>query len=141
MHSNFSGDCPVKMEDMVHGAISKGLTEICFNEHIDYEYPDKNFIFEFDLNEYDEKVKQLQRKYQGQINIHKGVEIGVQPHILVRYKTLMDQETVDFVICSMHTTDKKGLHAGDLFTDRTIDEAYQVYYEELLYCVKKFKQN
>src|SRR5690625_6660909 len=52
----------------------------------------------------------------------------------------MDQETFDFVICSMHTTDKKGLHAGDLFTDRTIDEAYQVYYEELLYCVKNFKQ-
>ncbi|HLS60070.1 MAG TPA: histidinol-phosphatase HisJ family protein [Virgibacillus sp.] len=140
MHSNFSADCSVKMEDMVNGAISKGLTEICFTEHIDYEYPDKNFIFEFNLDEYDKKVKQLQHKYQDQIKIRKGVEIGVQPHLLDRYKTLMDQETFDFVICSMHTTDKKGLHAGDLFTDRTIDEAYRIYYDELLYCVKNFKQ-
>lgn len=140
MHSNFSADCSVKMEDMVHGAISKGLTKICFTEHIDYEYPDKSFIFEFNLHEYDEKVKQLQHKYQDKIKIHKGVEIGVQPHILDQYKTLMDQETFDFVICSMHTTDKKGLHSGDLFKDKSIDDAYQLYYEELLYCVQNFKQ-
>jgi len=52
----------------------------------------------------------------------------------------MNEETFDFVICSMHTTDKKGLHSGDLFKDRTIDEAYKIYYEELLECVKSFKQ-
>src|SRR5690625_7574280 len=106
MHSNFSADCSVKMEDMVNGAISKGLTEICFTEHIDYEYPDKNFIFEFNLDEYDKKVKQLQHKYQDQIKIRKEVEISVQNNILNRYKTLMDHETFIFVICSLHTTVK-----------------------------------
>jgi histidinol-phosphatase (PHP family) len=128
------------MENMVLSAITKGLTEICFTEHIDYEYPDKDFIFEFDLNEYDQMLNSLQEKYVGQIRIKKGIELGVQPHLLDRYEKLMNEEDFDFVICSIHTTDKKGLHSGDLFKDRTIDEAYEIYYAELLDCIRNFKQ-
>lgn len=140
MHSHFSADCSVPMENMVLTAIKKGLTEICFTEHIDYEYPDKDFIFEFDLEEYDQMLHNLQQKYSGQIRIKKGIELGLQPHLLDRYEKLMNEVDFDFSICSMHTTDKKGLHSGDLFKDRTINEAYKVYYEELLYCVQNFKQ-
>lgn len=139
MHSDFSADCSVSTEDMVIGAIEKGLKKICFTEHIDYEYPDKDFIFEFDLQAYDVKIQELQEKYHGQIQIHKGIELGLQPYLLPRYEQLMQEETFDFTICSIHTVDKKGLHFGELFMDRSIDEAYQTYYEELLYCVKNFK--
>ncbi len=140
MHSYFSADCSVSMENMVLAAITKGLTEICFTEHIDYEYPDKDFVFEFDLDEYDQMINELQQRYAGQIRIKKGIELGVQPHLLHRYEKLMNEENFDFAICSMHTTDNKGLHSGDLFKDRTIDEAYEIYYEELLDCVRNFKQ-
>ena len=139
MHSDFSADCSVSMESMVIGAIEKGLQEICFTEHIDYEYPDKTILFEFDLHEYDKKLSELQSKYEGKIRIKKGIELGVQPHILHKYDALMESNTFDFAICSMHTVEKKGLHAGDLFKNKTIEEAYKVYYEELLYCVKNFK--
>ena len=40
------------MEDMIEGAIQKGLTEICFTEHIDYEYPDETIVFDFDKKDY-----------------------------------------------------------------------------------------
>lgn len=40
----------------------------------------------------------------------------------------------------MHTTNKQGLHSGDLFINRSVDEAYELYYEELLYCIKNFDQ-
>lgn len=140
MHSDFSADCSVSMERMVLGAIEKGLQEICFTEHIDYEYPDETIVFEFDLHAYDAKIKELQAKYEGHIFIKKGVELGVQPHILHKYDKLMENHSFDFVICSMHTTEKKGLHYGDLFKNKTLEEAYQVYYDELLYCVKNYKQ-
>lgn len=140
MHSHFSADCSVSMEDMVVGAINKGLTEICFTEHIDYEYPDETIIFEFDLAEYTETLNALQQKFEGQIRIKKGIEIGVQPHLLHRYEQLMKEQDFDFTICSMHTTDKKSLHYKEIFVGRTIEEAYQLYYDELLYCVKNFKQ-
>src|SRR5699024_1164147 len=110
MHSDFSADCSVAMEDMICRAIDKGLTEICFTEHIDYEYPDKDFIFEFDLQAYDKRIKNLQQKYADQITVRKGIELGLQPYLLDRYDRLMATERFDFSILSIHTADKKGLH-------------------------------
>lgn len=140
MHSDFSADCQVSTEDMVIGAIQKGLKEICFTEHIDYEYPDESIVFEFDLTKYDKEIKRLQNQYANQILIRKGVEIGVQPHILHKYEQLMDAETFDFVICSMHTTDKQSLHYKEIFQGRTVEEAFELYYSEYLHCIRNFKQ-
>lgn len=140
MHSHFSADCSVSMENMVIGAIQKGLKGICFTEHIDYDYPDDSIVFEFNLKEYDLELMRLREKYEAEIEIQKGVEIGVQPHILHRYEKLMDEETFDFVICSMHTTDRKSLHYKEIFEGRTVEEAFELYYAEYLSCIKNFKR-
>lgn len=140
MHSNFSADCETPMEKTVERAIELGLKEICFTDHIDYDYPDKDWIFEFDLKEYDKKIKEVQERYRNQIRIKKGVEIGLQPHILQRYEDMMEQEQFDFVICSLHATEKKDLHFGEFFEGKTVDEAYEIYYTELLTCVRDFKE-
>ncbi len=102
--------------------------------------PDKDWIFEFDLKEYDKKIKEVQERYRNQIRIKKGVEIGLQPHILQRYEDMMEQEQFDFVICSLHATEKKDLHFGEFFEGKTVDEAYEIYYTELLTCVRDFKE-
>ncbi len=138
MHSDFSADCTTPMEATIQAAIQKGLTEICFTEHVDYEYPDPTIDFVLDLSEYDAKIRQFQKQYEGQISIKKGIEIGVQPHLLERYEKLLNKETFDFIICSIHTADKKDLHSGNFFKHRTPEAAYQLYYEELLYCVEHF---
>ncbi len=140
MHSSFSADCTVSMEDMIEGAIKKGLTEICFTEHIDYDYPDETIVFDFDKKQYANKVKEMQEQYEGRIRIKKGVEIGIQPHLLSKYDALMNKETFDFIICSLHTVEKKSLHYGELFEDKTLEESYGIYYGELLYCVENYKQ-
>src|SRR5690625_5356335 len=51
----------------------------------------------------------------------------------------MATERFDFSILSIHTADKKGLHDGAFFADRSIETSYEKYYKELLYCVKNFK--
>lgn len=140
MHSYFSADCSLPMEEMVKGAIQKNLTEICFTEHIDYEYPDPTILFDVDLQAYEKEIERLRQQYGQQITIRKGIEIGVQPHILQRYETLMDQHPFDFVICSMHTTDHKSLHYKEIFDGQTVAEAFQQYYEEYLYCIRNFKR-
>lgn len=140
MHSNFSADCSTPMEETIEQAIKKGLKEICFTEHIDYDYPDSSIDFTFDLKAYDKQVKEMQARYGTQIVIKKGVEIGVQPHILDQYERMMQQHFFDFIICSMHTVDQKELHYGTLFSNYSAEEAYRKYYEELLYCVKNYKQ-
>lgn len=140
MHSNFSADCDTPMEKTIEAAIEKGLTEICFTEHIDYDYPDESIVFDLDIPNYTRKVAEMRTKFADKITIRKGVEIGVQPYLLPRYEELLAEEAFDFIICSMHTTDKKDLHSGNFFTGRTPEEAYQLYYEELLYCVTHFDQ-
>lgn len=140
MHSTFSADCDTPMEKTIEKAIDIGLQEICFTDHIDFDYPDKDWIFEFDLKEYDRKIKELQKKFEGRIQIKKGVEIGLQPHVLWKYERLMEAEEFDFVIASMHATEKKDLHSGEFFERKTVDEAYAIYYEELLNCIKGYKQ-
>lgn len=140
MHSNFSADSETPMEEMIQSSINKGLTEICFTEHIDYEYPDPTISFDLDIPAYTQELNRMREKYKDIITIKKGVELGVQPYLLERYETLMKAEDFDFVICSIHTADKKDLHSGDFFANRTPEDAYQLYYEELLYCVKNFKQ-
>lgn len=140
MHSNFSADSDTPMEEMIETAIEKGLKKICFTEHIDYEYPDPTITFDLDLPKYDQTIKAMQEKYGEKITIKKGVEIGVQPYLLERYEQMLAKETFDFIICSMHTADKKGLHSGDFFANRTPEQSYQLYYEELLYCVENFKE-
>src|SRR5690625_2336594 len=93
MHSNFSADCNTPMEETIESAIKKGLTEICFTEHIDYDYPDTTIVFDLDFEKYNEAILQLQEKYKNIITIKKGVEIGVQPYLLERYEELLNKET------------------------------------------------
>lgn len=139
MHSDFSADCQVPMEEMVIGAIQKDLTKICFTEHIDYEYPDDSIVFDVDFKKYNDELERLRDKYAGIIQIQKGIEIGVQPHILHKYEQLMAEEEFDFIICSMHTTDKKSLHYKEIFEDRTVEDAFKLYYDEYLTCIQNFK--
>ena len=51
MHSSYSGDSDTPMEQMAAQAVKAGLTQICFTEHMDYDYPVNDEIPEgyFDL--------------------------------------------------------------------------------------------
>lgn len=138
MHSNFSADGDFEMEAMVQSAIKKGLKEICFTDHLDIDYPDKDWDFTFDPNRYTKEIEQLQSKYQSQITILKGVEVGVQPHVLNETANFVNILQPDFVICSMHATMEADLHSGDFFQNKTVETAYRQYYEELYECIKKF---
>jgi len=140
MHSDFSADSDTPMETTIEKAISLGLEEICFTDHIDYDYPDKDWIFEFDLKAYDQKIRKLQEVYADKIRIKKGLEIGLQPHLLERYQKLMEAETFDFVICSMHSVAGHDLHSGGFMQGKTTEEGSEIYYKELLDCIKKYKE-
>ncbi|MRG87254.1 histidinol-phosphatase HisJ family protein [Salinibacillus xinjiangensis] len=140
VHTDFSADCDIPMEEMIENAKKRGIQEICFTEHIDYDYPDPTISFLLDLDNYDQTIKRFQEKYKNKITIKKGVELGVQPHVLEDYNQIVNQEFFDFIICSMHTTDKIDLHSGRFFEEKSLNEAYEQYYGELLSCIKSFNQ-
>ncbi|TCO79378.1 histidinol-phosphatase HisJ family protein [Marinisporobacter balticus] len=139
VHSHFSADCNIPMQEMIQKGISLGLKEICFTDHIDYGYQDPSISFEFDPTLYTQEINQLTEKYKNQIKIRKGLEIGIQPHIIEECTTLVENGKFDFVISSIHTADKKDIHIGDFFLGKTPHEAYEKYFEELLICTQNFK--
>ena len=138
MHTAFSADCKAPAEEMVRAAIKKGLNEICFTDHVDYDYPDPDFIFEFDQQEYRNTIAFLQDRYGHELSIKRGVEIGVQPHVLAKCGNLVEEEQFDFVLCSLHTVEKQGLHSGAIFKGRTTEEAFEAYYKDLRTCLQTF---
>ena len=139
VHSSFSEDCNIPMEKMVKFAVEKGIRELAFTEHIDYDYPDKDWTFDLDLTGYDRKIREMQSAYGSRIKIRKGGELGVQPHVLKDYETIVEKETFDFIICSMHATGGMDLHSGRFFEGKSLNEAYEEYYSELLACIRTFE--
>jgi len=138
VHSNFSADCEVDMKDTIERAIDIGMKEICFTDHIDYEYCDKSINFEFDMKDYGDYINRMRSLYGDRIKILKGVEMGIQPHIIKKCDDVILANDFDFVISSIHTCDKKDLYTGDFFANKSPKESYNKYFEDLLYCTENF---
>lgn len=138
MHTSFSSDSDTKPEDMVKQAIKLGLDTICFTDHFDKDYPVYNGKEEFqlDIESYMTVMKELQRKYKGQIEVRIGVETGLQPHLGSFYQEFVDSYPFDFVIGSVHVVDGQDPYYGDYFKGRTDETAYRQAFEETLTDIK-----
>ena len=67
MHSNFSHDSECTPEQMILGAIDKGLRVICFTDHYDKDDFAWGQEDVFDPEAYFKVMKPLQEKYKGKI--------------------------------------------------------------------------
>ena len=83
MHSSFSADSETPMEDMIQTAVDKGLTGICFTEHLDPDYPEtpENLDFSLDIPAYRQRLFELADAFRDQISVNFGIELGLQPHL------------------------------------------------------------
>lgn len=136
MHTSFSDDSTYEMEDVVKRAISLGIDEICFTEHVDYG------VRADDLNcDYAAYVKEFHRckeKYKDQITIKFGIEFGMQVHTVEKYQGVFNKYDFDFVILSCHEIDDKEFWTQDFQKDKTQQEYNERYYEEILKVIKKY---
>ncbi len=139
VHSNFSEDCEIPMADFVKEAVNRGISEICFTDHVDYDYTDPTISFNFDPGERLPAIKTLREQFGDRIKILDGIEIGVQPHVTGRCQDMVERWDFDFVIASMHTAGKSDLYNGDFFFGKTPEEAYGIYLQELYQSIKTFE--
>ncbi|SNS86570.1 histidinol-phosphatase (PHP family) [Anaerovirgula multivorans] len=139
VHSSYSPDASMTMEEAVLSAIKNGIKEICFTDHIDYDYPECDLSFEFSYKDYFDAIELYKKKYEDKIVIRKGIEMGLQPHILDKCSTDIVKHNFDFVIASIHVVEKKDLYAGDFFHTKTQKSAYETYFEELNYIINNYQ--
>ncbi|MBW8332512.1 MAG: histidinol-phosphatase HisJ family protein [Prolixibacteraceae bacterium] len=100
MHSILS-DGKDSYEEMVRVAISKGLDEIGFSDHVCIK-PVDWAISLIDIPVMTEQIMDLKLKYKNQIKIRYGIEMDYFPGSEKELKELIESLPIDYVIGSVH---------------------------------------
>lgn len=132
IHSSFSGDSNMDAEMALATALKIGLKGIAFTDHLDIDYPDYDDVFLIDFDKYSEYFDQLKHDYNHKIKVFKGIEVGIQPHVIEESLEVIKKYDFDIVIGSIHIVDKTDLHNGDFCRGKTKNEAYQRYLDAVL---------
>lgn len=142
MHSSFSGDCEIPMETMIRQAISLGLPGICITEHFDPDYPEipDPVDFNLDIPSYKNTLFSLKEQYKNQIQIHYGIELGLQPHLADFFHDLLASESFDYVIGSSHVVYGKDPYYPEFFENRSEEESFLAYFESVLGNLQAFSE-
>lgn len=143
VHSYFSGDSETPMEQMIQSAIKKGLKHICFTEHMDFDFPyeltgDIPGMWELNADSYLYELLNMRDKYRSQIEIHFGVELGLQPAVVRKNLIFAREHEYDFIIASSHLCNGVDPYYPSFYEGRTEEEAYREYFESILTNVKLF---
>ena len=143
LHSTFSVDGKAAPKEQIRQAISLGLDGICFTDHCDYDYPpnpdgtpSKNW--ELDIPPYLKKITECKYEFIGEIEICCGVELGLQPHLADRLKTLLRNTQFDFVIGSSHLAHGMDVYFPQYYERRSEREAYEEYFTSILENLEAF---
>ena len=136
MHTNFSSDSNATMESMVRAGIQKGVTEVCFTDHVEFDPAPPYDEEVFDPFIYQAEIERLRKIYGDQIEIRMGVEMGYQPHIVHRMNQFVSRVDFDFILCSLHSIDKLDFHTKAFFEGKTSEAAFENYFEVYYECAK-----
>jgi histidinol-phosphatase (PHP family) len=141
VHSHFSSDSTASVESMVEKAISLGMKKICFTDHMDYDYPAQyGLSFTFDPDEYFKELDRITQKYKAKIKVLKGIELGLQPHLAVRYQKLLARYDFDFAIGSSHLIKGLDPYYPEFWEDKTPEEGLNLYFQSIIDNIKAFTQ-
>ncbi|MCD8035944.1 MAG: histidinol-phosphatase HisJ family protein, partial [Clostridiales bacterium] len=132
VHTKFSTDSSAEMTDMIDKAVSLGLSEIMFTDHMDIDFPDKNMPFSLYYPDYSEAINLNKVIYMKKINVFIGVEMGLQKHIVRDARMFTEFNPFDFVIGSTHVVDGIDVSYPEFFEGKTKKEAYTQYFESVL---------
>ena len=104
MHSTVSFDGHDSPEAMLQAAVEKGLTEICFTDHIDYFANVEKQEWVFDTAHYNAVYDNLSHP---QVKIRRGMEFGLKPYNAPALKEDLKRRYFDFVLGSVHFVEEK----------------------------------
>ena len=142
LHTHNSGDSEAPMEDMINSAISRGLKEICFTEHMDMDFPitpdTPKDCFTLNTASYKEELFKYKEIYKDKITIKFGVEVGMQTHIVSKNSEYVRSESFDFVIASIHLIDGQDPYYPVFWEGRESKDTFKNYFESTLDNITRF---
>lgn len=132
MHCYHSGDSDSAPRDMIESAIKKGLSGICFTDHLDLDYREEPGYFDLDFTRYQEEISFLREEYKDRLEVLWGIELGLQPHVASENLDVIRSFPWDFVIGSTHLVDHIDIYYPAFYEGRTERSACRRYYESIL---------
>jgi histidinol-phosphatase (PHP family) len=138
VHSSFSGDSEMPAETACDKAIAMGLKGIAFTDHLDCDYPNYDSVFDIDFTAYNRFMDSIKESYRGKLHILKGIEVGIQPHVLERTLKVTQKYPFDFVIGSVHVIDGMDPYFGEFTRGKEQKDAYSRYLQEVLFTIEHF---
>ena len=136
VHTSFSIDSDVAMEDQCRAAIAAGVTEIAFTEHVDHDECDAKSRELYDYDAYGAEVERCQSLFRGQITILRGAEIDWNRTIADEVLEFVDRTSFDFIIGSVHNLDHKYVGFSEPEDFGGPGPMYDRYYDEMLALVE-----
>ncbi len=142
VHSSFSGDSDAPMEAMIHKAAGLGLEQLCFTEHMDFEYPISEStpegLFEVDTTAYQEKFREIHTAQQKLPCLLYGIELGLQAHLAPRLTAYVSGNSFDFIIGSSHICHGKDPYVGTFWEGRDVEDACREYFSSIIENLESF---
>ena len=110
----------VNDEEYIKLALKKGFTGVWFTDHA--PFPKDPFICRMDYDELDEYIstlKELQKKYQGIIDVHIGLEIEYFQSYKGYYEELLANPNLEILLLGEHISEKPGcgIALGEIYDD------------------------
>ncbi len=130
LHTHFSGDSQAEMEAVCRAAIARGIREIAFVDHHDFE----TFSPEFNqlrLQDYRAEIERCRGVFGDRLTIRCGVELG-EPHAYpAQARELLRGLDFDLVMASLHYLGEIATWNGQFFTHYALEEGIRAYLSEL----------
>lgn len=105
VHSSCSFDAKDRMADMAKAELNRGITEICFTDHVDFGDQDTMQIgperFQLPKTQVKQFIEAMEKAPEG-IDIRLGLELGEANHDPARGKRIYAMPEYDFILGSLH---------------------------------------
>lgn len=139
MHTFYSTDGKMSMDDLCRKAIEIGLKEIAITDHMDINFPDNLFQIH-DMDKYVDNIRIMQDKYSNRLRIKTGIEIGMMPNNLEESTRLAKQYPFDFIIASVHLVNGEDPYEKEYYLNRDKTKSYIDYYTAIHNLITRYNE-
>lgn len=135
VHTAFSADSKMRIEDACKAAVQNGLGGVIFTDHVDL--PSSKWIFDPVARAASIK-SYLANESPVKLEILQGVELGFQPHVVDVSTQFVRSFPFDFVLLSVHKVAGMEISDAAFHEWRSIEERCRCYIEEIYTSVDQF---
>lgn len=135
-HCNHSPDSSFNPEVMVKEAIRLNVQYYAITDHCDYDFDyctNCDFTLPvLDVPNHISVINDLKNKYKAFIDIACGIEVGFSKESESMYSQLIQNNSFDVIINSVHTVFNEDCYQQSFFANKTKQEAYDRYFQCIL---------